>query len=106
MHKLAKFSANPGKIYFEGLVHLLGYIRENNTLGLKYDENMNDALVSELLIQASIKTENKLMDFSYSSRKDFPETGRSTRAYLSFAVHKFTKISSNPDKAHFMMLNN
>ena len=23
VHKLAKFSANPGKVYFEGLVHLL-----------------------------------------------------------------------------------
>ena len=29
VHKLAKFSANPGKVHFEGLVHLLRYIREN-----------------------------------------------------------------------------
>ena len=58
MHKLAKFSANPGKIYFEGLVHLLGYIRENKTLVLKYYGDMNDALVYELLRQASIKTDN------------------------------------------------
>ena len=36
VHKLAKFSANPGKVHFEGLVHLLRYIRDNNTLGLKY----------------------------------------------------------------------
>ena len=36
VHKLAKFSANPGKIHFEGLVHLLIYIRDNKTLGLKY----------------------------------------------------------------------
>ena len=35
VHKLAKFSANPGKVHFEGLVHLLGYIRDNKTLGLK-----------------------------------------------------------------------
>ena len=27
VHKLAKFSANPGKVHFEGLVHLLRYIR-------------------------------------------------------------------------------
>ena len=36
VHKLAKFSSNPGKLDFEGLVHLLRYIRENNTLGLKW----------------------------------------------------------------------
>ena len=35
VHKLAKFSANPGKVHFEGLVHLLRYIRDNRTLGLK-----------------------------------------------------------------------
>ena len=35
VHKLAKFSANSGKLHFEGLIHLLGYIRYNKTLGLK-----------------------------------------------------------------------
>ena len=33
VHKLAKFSANPGKVHFEGLIHLLIYIRDNKTLG-------------------------------------------------------------------------
>ena len=36
VHKLAKFSANPGKVHFEGLVNLLRYIRDNKPLGLKY----------------------------------------------------------------------
>ena len=27
VHKLAKFSANPGKLHFEGLIHILRYIR-------------------------------------------------------------------------------
>ena len=39
------------------------YIRDNNTLGLKCYADMNDAPVSDLLIQATIKTENHLMDF-------------------------------------------
>ena len=43
VHKLEKFSANPDKVHFEGLVHLLRYIRYNKTLGLKYDVDMNDA---------------------------------------------------------------
>ena len=36
VHKLEKFSANPGKVHFEGLIHLLRYIRDNKTLGMKY----------------------------------------------------------------------
>ena len=35
VHMITKFSANPGKVHFEGLVHLLRYIRDNKTLGLK-----------------------------------------------------------------------
>ena len=41
---------------------------------------MNDATVSDLLRQASIKTENHLMDFSDSSWKYCPDTDRSTGA--------------------------
>ena len=84
VYKLAKFSSNPGKVHFEGLVHILRYIRYNKTLGLKYDEDMNDAPVTELLRQASIKTDNNLMGFSGFSWQDFPDTGRSTGAYIIF----------------------
>ena len=84
VHKLETFSANPGKVHFEGLVHLLRYIRDNKTLGLKYYAYMNDAPVTDLLRQSSIKTENHLMDFSFSSWKDCPDTGRSIGAYIIF----------------------
>ena len=80
VHKLAKFSASPGKVHFEALVHILRYIRYNNTLGLKYYANINDAPVYDILRQASIKTENRLMNFSDCSWQDFPDTGRSTGA--------------------------
>ena len=53
-HKLAKFSENPGKVHFEGLIHLLRYIRDNKTLGLKYYADLNHAPVTDLLIQANI----------------------------------------------------
>ena len=84
MQKLAKFSANPGKVHFEGLVHILRYIRYNNNLGLKYYVEMNDAPVSDLLRQASIKTENHSMTFSESSWQNCPDTGRNTGAYTIF----------------------
>ena len=84
VHKLAKFSANPGKVHFEVLIHLLISIMENKTLGLKYYADMNDAPVTGLLRQASIKTENCSMAFSDSSWKDCPYTGRSTGYYIIF----------------------
>ena len=84
VHKLEKFSSNPDKLQFEGLVHLLKYIRYNKTLGLNYYANINNAPVSELLRQASTKTDNHLMDFSDSSWQDCPDTGRSTGAYIIF----------------------
>ena len=61
VHKLAKFSANPGKVHFEGLVHLLRYIRDNKKLGLKYYAHLNDAPVTDFLRQPNIKTNNNLM---------------------------------------------
>ena len=51
---------------------------------LNYYAIINDALVSDLLRQASIKTDNHFMNFSDSSWKDSPETGRSTGAYIIF----------------------
>ena len=70
VHKLAKFLANPGKVHFEGLVHLLRYIGYNKTLGLKYYADLNDAPVTDLLRRANIKTNNHLMAFSDSSWQD------------------------------------
>ena len=60
LQKLAKFSENAGKVHFEGLIHLLRYIRDNKTLGLKYYADLNDASVTDLLRQANIKTKNHL----------------------------------------------
>ena len=54
VHKLDLFLGNPGKVHFEGLIHLLRYIRDNNNLGLKYYADLNDAPVTDLLRQASI----------------------------------------------------
>ena len=84
VHKLEKFSVNPGKVHFEGLVHLLRNIRDNKTLGLKYYADLNDATVTDLLRQANLNTKNHLMAFSDSSWQDFTDTGRSTEAYIIF----------------------
>ena len=50
VHKLEKFSSNPGKVHFEGLVHLLRYIRDNKNLVLNYYADMKYAPLSDQLI--------------------------------------------------------
>ena len=80
VHKLAQFSANPGKVNFEVLVHFFRYIRDNKTLGLKYYPDLNDAPVTDILRQANIKTKNHFMPFSDYSWQGFPDTGKSTGA--------------------------
>ena len=84
VQKLEKFSENPSRVHFEGWIHLLRYIRENKTLGLKYYAYLNDAPVTDILRQAIIKTKNHLMDVSGSSWKYFPDTGIITGAYIIF----------------------
>ena len=84
VHKLAKFSVNPGKVHFEGLINLLRYIRDNKTLVLKYYADLNDAPVTDILRQANIKTKNQLMDFYDYIWQDCPDTGRSTGLYIIF----------------------
>ena len=84
VHKLAKFQKTLVNYTFEVLVHLLRYIRDNKTLVLKYFADMIDAPVLDLLRQASIKTENRLMDFYDSSWQDYSDIGRSIGAYIIF----------------------
>ena len=84
VHKLAKFSANPDKVHFEVLMHLLTYIRDNKTLVLKYYADLNDAPVTDILRKASIKIKNHLLDFSYSSWQEVPDTVISTESYMIF----------------------
>ena len=80
VHKLAPFLSNSSKVHYEGLIYLLRCIRNNKNLGLKYYADMRDAPLSDLLRQASIHTENQLMDLSDSSWQDFPDTGRIYRS--------------------------
>ena len=79
-----KVSSNTSKVNFEGLVHLLKYIRDNKNLELKYYSRIYDAHISENLRQANIKTNNKLMVLSDFRCQDFPDTVRSTGANIMF----------------------
>ena len=76
-----KFSSNLSKVHFDCLVHMFRYIRDNKNLGLKY-ARIEDSHLSNLLRQASIKTENQMMLFSDSICQDCPDNGRRTGAYI------------------------
>ena len=127
VHKLAKFSSNPGRVQSEGLVHLLRYIRLNKSLGLKYYAKIEDAPLYGLLIKSRIITDKLLVVFSDFSLKDCLDTGRSPVAYIVFyqgePIDHCTNVpvlvaqysdeseyrsacNSGMDLAHFNMLNN
>ena len=84
VHKLAKFSSNPGKLHCEGLVHLLIYIRDNTNVVLTYYSDIKYAPLFDLLRRSNIKTKNQLMVLYDSSFQDYIDTVRSTGAYIIF----------------------
>ena len=84
VHKLEFFSSNTGKVHFEIILHLLKYIRDNNNLGLKHYDIKEDAPISDLLRQVSIKSENQFMVLSNSRRKYCTDTVRIAGLCLVF----------------------
>ena len=77
-----KVLSNTSKVHFEGLVHMLRYIRDTKHLGLKYYTNKEDAPLFDLLRQTIIKTENQLMVLYYTVWYEWPDTVRITEAYI------------------------
>ena len=53
-------------------------------MGFKYYADMKDSPLSDMFIQANIKTKNQFMALSDSSWQDCPGTGRSTGSYILF----------------------
>ena len=85
IHTSEKFPSNNGKVNFEGLVHLLKYIRDSKNPGLKYYAIIEDSPISELYRQARIKNENQLMVYSDYIWKYCTDTGIRTGSYVAFS---------------------
>ena len=79
--KLAKFMKMPGQVYFEALVHLIQYLRDNRCLGLKYYRHIHDSPIHSLLQQHGIESTLNIYGFHDSSWQDCPDKGRSTGAF-------------------------
>ena len=72
-------------------------------MGLKYNVDMKDTPLSDLLIQANINNENHFMIFSDSSWEYFPDTVIITGAYIIFyqggPLDHFTHFSGPVDQS-------
>ena len=84
LHKLERFSSNPGKLHFGSLVYLFRYISYNSNLGLIYYARIKYAPLSDLLIQAIIKIDKKWMVFYDPNWQNYPYTDTSTGEYIVF----------------------
>ena len=54
VNKLAKFSNNPGIVHYKALLHLIGFVKENNSLGLIFYREANQSSLYRLLKENDI----------------------------------------------------
>ena len=79
--KLAKFCNNPGKVHYQALIWLLGYLKQTSNLGIKYYHNEKNSPLGEMLTRNNIQIEEEEVTFSDSSWQDCKDTARSTGSY-------------------------
>jgi hypothetical protein len=82
--KLAKFCNNPGKVHFQAMLWLLGYLKQTANLGIKFYNDPKTSPIGECLQRNSIPQEGELVTFSDSSWQDDKDTARSTGSYATF----------------------
>ena len=83
--KLAKFMRMPGRFHFQAVIHVLKYLRDNSSLGIKYYHNITSAPVHKILLETGMPVIHDLVGMHDSSWQDCPDTGRSTGSYVHFA---------------------
>jgi hypothetical protein len=54
VNKLAKITKCPGKTHFEALIHVLCYLRDNSTVGIRFYSNLSEAPITKMLIAKNI----------------------------------------------------
>ena len=109
VHNLEKFSSNPDKLHFGGLVHFLRYIRNKNNLRLKYYAKIQDEPIYDLLRQDIINTENQLMVLSDYIWQNCPDNCRSTGEYILFyqgwtidyCIHVTCPVSQSSSESNY-----
>ena len=82
--KLAKYMKLSGRNHFMGVIHKLKYVRDNNSLGLKYFHLWNDSPIYKVLKNNDLMVTHDIFGTHDSSWQDCPDTGKSTGCYVQF----------------------
>ena len=83
INKLAKATHRPGEYHLKCAVHLLCYLRDNATYGLRFHANWEKSRIYNILKENNIPTSTEFAGFSDSSWQDCPDSGRSTGGYIT-----------------------
>jgi transposase InsO family protein len=97
VNKLAKYTRKPGRNYFEALLHLLRYLRDNDNLGLRYYSNIQEAPLTKMLTSQNISDQHLFYGFSDSSWNDDQDSGRSTGCFIITYMGGVDHSSNLPD---------
>ena len=79
--KPCKFTHAPGTKHYQELIHLLQYLRDKTSLGLKFYNESKYYPLHDLLLANKIENQRNLITFIDSSWQDCPDTGKSTWSY-------------------------
>jgi hypothetical protein len=96
--KFAKYTRCLGVAHMEALLHLLGYLRDNMHLGLKFYSDITMSPITRLLSSNGISLDNLLCTLTDSSWNDDIDTGRSSGYFMIFYMGGVVEHSGNiPD---------
>ena len=98
IHKLAKFTALPGRLHFKALIHLLHHIRTHCTeMGIRFYSPDEQPAIHRLVhsVEPTFDfTMNPVIVFTDSSWQDCPDTSRSTGCYLIYLFGSLVDAAS------------
>ena len=78
--KLSKTCMDPEDKYYEDFLCTLVHLRKHQYYAIKYYSEYNDSPIHNIFNDNDIRM-SEITSFSYSTWKDFPDTGRSTIVY-------------------------
>ena len=81
--KLAKFYNEPGKVHYQALIWLQGYLKQTGNLGIRYYHNEKNSPLGEMLARNNIQAKREEVTFSDSSWQDCKDTARSTGSFAT-----------------------
>ena len=81
---MAKFSNNPGIIHYRCLLHLIGYVKNTPSKGLKFHSKYENSQIFQLPKELNITSNNKsVITFSDSSWNDCIDISRSNGGHIT-----------------------